>query len=106
MFVKDIRDKMTIMDQIWYDNDDLTREQADTLAETLAYLLTEYNNSINNYNISINNLQPDEVRAGKQAFYHFREFLSFYYERVLPNEDNPITVGSLSDNLENININK
>jgi hypothetical protein len=106
MFSKDIRDKINVMEQIWYDNDDLSREQADTLAETLAYLLTEYNESINNYNISINNLQPDEVRAGKQAFYHYREFLSFYYERVLPNEDNPITVGSLSDNLENININK
>jgi hypothetical protein len=106
MFSKDIRDKIEVMDHIWYDNDDINREQADTLADSLAYLVTEYNKSIHNYNITINNLQPDEVRAGKQAFFHFRKFLSFYYERVLPNEDNPITVGNLSDDLENIVINK
>jgi|HubBroStandDraft_5_1064220.scaffolds.fasta_scaffold38865_1 hypothetical protein len=102
MFPTNIKDKIKVMDHIWYDNEDISKDQADTLADSLAYLIAEYNKSIHNFNTSLTNLQPHDIRASRQSFYHFRHFLSFYYERVLPNEDNPIIIGSLSDELKEL----
>lgn len=68
MFAKDIRDKMTIMDDIWYSDDDFSKEQSDTMADSLAFLINNYNLAIENFNSSLTNLQPEQIRAGKQSF--------------------------------------
>lgn len=98
MFSKDIREKMNNMDAIFDDENEITKDQAKTLADSLAYLMNEYNNTIK----SIQNINSDvqEIRAYKQSFYHFRQFLSFYYERIVDKNDNPITIGTFTDDLE------
>jgi hypothetical protein len=68
MFHKNIRDTINEIDVIWYDNDEITKEQGEKLADSLGILLAEYNKAIQNYKNSLSDLQPHDIRAAKQSF--------------------------------------
>jgi hypothetical protein len=106
MFKEEVKNKFKIIDEIWESNDEISQDQIYTITDNLAFLINDYNNGIENLNNELNNFQPNDIRAAKQSFYHFREFLSYYYERILSNEVNPIVIGTFTDDLTKIVINK
>jgi hypothetical protein len=61
--------------------------------------MVEYNNTIKSILNNTSNSNPQEIRAYKQCFYHFRQLLSFYHERIAHKNDSPITIGTFTDDL-------
>lgn len=96
-------DKIKVIENIFSDENEITKDQANILADSLASLVTEYNEIIDIYKRpSYKGLD----RASKQAFYHFRQLLYSYHDKIWPTSENPIIIGSLTDELEKIIINK
>jgi hypothetical protein len=94
-------DKIKIIENIFGDENEITKDQANILAESLAYLVREYNETVDIYKKPVYKALPS-----KQAFYHFRQLLYSYHDKILPTSENPIIIGTLTDELEKIIINK
>jgi len=83
--------------------DDLTKETAHKLVESLANIMVLYDDHITSFERVIKFKTEAQINAYYQTMYHFREWISIYHSKILPLSENKIAIGNMFDEPTSIN---
>jgi hypothetical protein len=83
--------------------DELTKETAHKLVESLANVMVLYDDHITSFEKVIKFKSGAQIKGYKQTMYHFREWISIYHSKILPLSENKIAIGNMFDDPTSIN---
>jgi hypothetical protein len=77
--------------------ENLTKEKADKLLQSLSKIMVLYDDHITSFNRVRKFKTVHQIIGYKQTMYHFREWISNYYTKIVPLGDNRIEIGAMFD---------
>lgn len=91
---KEDKIKINFIEKTLNSSQELNKNTANNLVDTLADLVKSYNNSV--WSLNNNKMELEDQNRMKEALFHFRKWISKYHQNILPNDD-IIKIGNIHD---------
>ena len=104
---EETNDKINFIENCFNSENKLNLENGLKLSDYYAFIINEYNQEIEVYNIlkSDSNHNIQDLNVMRQSFYYLREWIAEYHNKIFPTSNVTIEIGSINDSPKILNKN-